>query len=502
MRFQSYEQFNKDQRALKQSTITADQLLSAVVRHMVRMDRKFTLYVNGRLPKPMNELLEDVFDMCHLQQPFYTQHCANRGYRYMNMSKNRVKIDFTMKYRMPRDAEKWMITEMQRILSLITNQSMTPLEKVFNVHDYIVRNYNYELHTEGSPFAVYTFMQEKKGVCMAYALLFEKMMELLGIPCYYVVGHAAGEGDNGHAWNMVKLDGHWYHIDGTWNDLGSRTKTHEIRYRYFLRDDEFMKKDHRWNYAHYPICHSKKYAQLTNLYDAAILRDTLYFPHPKTAVLTKCVLTDEKLVFHEVAPIRIQYCAAINNTLYFSHFMDSGALYAYDGTLTKLDPRTVRAIHTQLDTIRVHFNDDECLLIERICERTVTRDVQASAAIVEKVTLLSFDNSWFSQYTNQLEGSFPLFEAVDTVTLQLFEEISQLTVDIRYDKTLEIQLTANRKPVQLQRKAKLVIPKSALTIPTFKHARLTNGQEPEISYLETDTAVTFSLKEGMTLYFQ
>ena len=49
-------------------------------------------------------------------------------------------------------------------------------------------------------------MHEKQGVCMAYALLFEKMMDELGIPCYYVVGKADGESDLGHAWNMVQLD--------------------------------------------------------------------------------------------------------------------------------------------------------------------------------------------------------------------------------------------------------------------------------------------------------
>ena len=85
--YESLEQFMQ-KGGLKQTTITAKQLLPAIVAHMVRMDRKFTLHVNGRLPKPMNEMLDEVFELCHLQQPFYTQHCASRKSRYVSVSKN------------------------------------------------------------------------------------------------------------------------------------------------------------------------------------------------------------------------------------------------------------------------------------------------------------------------------------------------------------------------------------------------------------------------------
>ena len=81
--FETLQQFQASG-GMKATTITAKQLLPAVVAHMQRMDRKFTLQVNGRLPKSMDALLEEVFDLCHLQQPFYTQHCANRSLRYIH----------------------------------------------------------------------------------------------------------------------------------------------------------------------------------------------------------------------------------------------------------------------------------------------------------------------------------------------------------------------------------------------------------------------------------
>ena len=161
--FETLQQFQASG-GMKATTITAKQLLPAVVAHMQRMDRKFTLQVNGRLPKSMDALLEEVFDLCHLQQPFYTQHCASRSFRYMSISKNRVKIDFTLKYRMSREEEKWVVGEIRRLLKQITHTKMSAVEKVVAVHDYIIRAYDYEMQTQGSPFTVYTFMHEKQGV--------------------------------------------------------------------------------------------------------------------------------------------------------------------------------------------------------------------------------------------------------------------------------------------------------------------------------------------------
>lgn len=43
-----------------------------------------------------------------------------------------------------------------------------------------------------------------------------------------------------HAWNMVKLDGKWYHIDTLWDQTKSG-----IRYNYFLVSASQIKKDHK-----------------------------------------------------------------------------------------------------------------------------------------------------------------------------------------------------------------------------------------------------------------
>ena len=61
-------------------------------------------------------------------------------------------------------------------------------------------------------------------------------MEIAGIPCEYVSGYATG----GHAWNLVEIDGEWYHVDTTWDDPIPNREGY-VRYDYFLKSDSYMR---------------------------------------------------------------------------------------------------------------------------------------------------------------------------------------------------------------------------------------------------------------------
>lgn len=67
-------------------------------------------------------------------------------------------------------------------------------------------------------------------------------MNELNIESVYVTGKANGAvwslaGSN-HAWNYVKVNGSWYAVDTTWDDVENRQS------EYFLRGKERMDKDH------------------------------------------------------------------------------------------------------------------------------------------------------------------------------------------------------------------------------------------------------------------
>lgn len=54
-------------------------------------------------------------------------------------------------------------------------------------------------------------------MCAGYARSVQYFLERLGIPCIYVEGSTKGSTE-GHAWNIVLLDGQYYYVDATNGD--------------------------------------------------------------------------------------------------------------------------------------------------------------------------------------------------------------------------------------------------------------------------------------------
>ena len=60
-----------------------------------------------------------------------------------------------------------------------------------------------------------TVIRTGKGCCRHYANLFSLVCTYAGIDSRIVGGNSDNEG---HAWNIVEVDGRWYHVDPTWED--------------------------------------------------------------------------------------------------------------------------------------------------------------------------------------------------------------------------------------------------------------------------------------------
>lgn len=98
--------------------------------------------------------------------------------------------------------------------------------KVKAAHDYVIRLVTYPKNLKPAYYHAVTGALLKKygnkGVCEAYAWLFDIICKANGIPCVTLEG-------GGHAWNYVQMeDGKWYLVDTTKDDAGV------VRYDYFL----------------------------------------------------------------------------------------------------------------------------------------------------------------------------------------------------------------------------------------------------------------------------
>ena len=87
----------------------------------------------------------------------------------------------------------------------------TQIGRMLLASDYMCVNYEYD--TTYTYYYPIEFFEHKTGVCNAYCLSYIAVMKQLNIECTYTISESIN-----HIWNLVKLDGNWYHIDVTWND--------------------------------------------------------------------------------------------------------------------------------------------------------------------------------------------------------------------------------------------------------------------------------------------
>lgn len=150
-------------------------------------------------------------------------------------------------------------TAVSDIMSKI-NASMTDFEKELLVHNYLIENTSYA-DGENSHSILGVFI-DSKAVCQGYSLAFQYVMRLAGVQCITVTGKF---NDQSHMWNMVKLDGEFYHIDVTADDPLVATGEDVIDFNCFNLSDEQIKIDHTLTNKEYtpPKANSNKYEFFT-----------------------------------------------------------------------------------------------------------------------------------------------------------------------------------------------------------------------------------------------
>lgn len=88
-------------------------------------------------------------------------------------------------------------------------------EKVKTVYTYLIDHVEYQASEHDQNIA--GVFWKKAAVCAGYAGAMQYLMERLEIPCVYVEGSARGSTE-GHAWNIITIDGENYYVDVTNGD--------------------------------------------------------------------------------------------------------------------------------------------------------------------------------------------------------------------------------------------------------------------------------------------
>ncbi len=129
---------------------------------------------------------------------------------YPDSGSSRVaELQFT--YQTSRDALKTMQRYVQQVFSaapLYVIGDAEDIVKYSQLDSFLMERYHYHLETSITP--AYSLLRHGVGDSKAFACVYAAMCRQAGLECLIVSGTRAGEP---HFWNMIQLDGVYYHID-------------------------------------------------------------------------------------------------------------------------------------------------------------------------------------------------------------------------------------------------------------------------------------------------
>lgn len=198
------------------------------------------------------------------------------------------------------DTEKELYRYLNEVLDCTGARTRSKVDTVKLLHDYLVLELKYDKSYQMISHSPEGVMRNKTAVCDGYARTMRLLLLLSGIDCKIVCGTA---GEESHAWNLVKLEDGWYHVDVTWDDPVPDIEG-KIGYQYFLKNDREMEKTHRWEceisctgeayqgYAYREVfCDS--YDKMCGVFEKQIqTKDYLLFCYPRECELTQDVILE------------------------------------------------------------------------------------------------------------------------------------------------------------------------------------------------------------------
>jgi len=159
---------------------------------------------------------------------FWFQHGATFFFDTNTHIVNKLELKYCMTQEETKRRQEKIESATKTFLTAV-NDSMSDYEVTLHIYENIIKLVDYDTiglerqkrtttsaDTPDDLRSIYGVFVNKKAVCAGYAKALQYLLNLCGIECTYVTSET-------HAWNLIKLEGEYYHIDVTWGD-GSDTK--------------------------------------------------------------------------------------------------------------------------------------------------------------------------------------------------------------------------------------------------------------------------------------
>ena len=135
----------------------------------------------------------------------------------------------------------------QTILSQITNDSMSKMQKAYAIYRWTKYNISYVGDSDKSNYKVCARdgFKTHTGDCYTYFACAKVLLDNAGIESIDIIKLRANEQDARHFWSIINVGGGWYHFDCTPYRVG-----HD---NFFMVTDAELK---AWDAQYYPGCHN------------------------------------------------------------------------------------------------------------------------------------------------------------------------------------------------------------------------------------------------------
>ena len=137
-----------------------------------------------------------------------------------------------------------------QIVNEVITTDMSQLDKASALHDWLTDHAYYDLTF--SNYGPEGVLLHGTGVCQSYSEAYKLLLAEAGIESHVLTGHARKiDGTmESHAWNLVKIDGKWKHVDVTWDDPVNESGPNNVplsgleQHMYFMVNTSTILTDH------------------------------------------------------------------------------------------------------------------------------------------------------------------------------------------------------------------------------------------------------------------
>jgi len=147
------------------------------------------------------------------------------------------------------------------IVSSIRKSSTDDYSLLINTYEFLQKNIKYDdkllngSHSNTHSHNAYGALLNKVAVCDGFSSAFALLAQKLGFECMLVIGDSTRSqaSSSKHAWNIVKVQNKYYHMDVTWDAI-RYNEYKEYSYTYFALKDQEIAADHIWDRNTTPPC--------------------------------------------------------------------------------------------------------------------------------------------------------------------------------------------------------------------------------------------------------